>query len=570
MKNHPILKCLLILMMIVGLEASQPSASAANYSWTNTANTANFSSSGVWSTNGTPGIADTVNFTNNLAYTVQFTSGVTNKQANFNGGTVTLAITGNTWTLQTNAAIGFSIANTTSTTATVYFVGGTLVVTNNGESLQIGTGVLGSGTFYITNGTVLATNTYLGGTSSGSGTLVLSGSGTVYTNYGLFYVGQASGSSSNSLVVSNTAILNALGGLTFGKNSGNNLLIVTNAMVLTGGSVTIGSGSSSNIVNVYTNAVWNFGGQTLNLGSGGATGNVLAINGGIVTNIAYLNIGVGASGNSLTISNGGQLLNVSILLGTSGGGNNNSFNLGGFGAASTVSNSGITVGSASCGFNTLTASNAMIVCSGSLIIGNGGSNNTMNVYSNTVWNVTIGHTVQIGSGSATGNVMIINGGIVNAISSYGTLGTGGASGNSLTVSNGGQFLGLASLVVGSSSSNNTFNVGGLGVSSTVSNGTLTIGSSGGFNMMTVTNAQLWSGTTTIGNGASNNAVMIQAASWNLLGNNLTIGANAALGNVLTLNTGSITNVGTLTIGSGVVPACRYGLRPLPLWATSVL
>ena len=72
------------------------------------------------------------------------------------------------------------------------------------------------------------------------------------------------------------------------------------------------------------------------VGSGAATGNVLIINGGMVTNAANGNyIGNGAGGNSLTISNGGQFVTGNLDVGyNSAGASNNAYNVGGLGAAS--------------------------------------------------------------------------------------------------------------------------------------------------------------------------------------------------------------------------------------------
>gem|GEM_PF-2546495 len=105
---------------------------------------------------------------------------------------------------------------------------------------------------------------------------------------------------------------------------------------------------------------------------------------------------------------------------------------------------------------------------------------------------------------------------------------------------------------GAAGTNNAFNVGSNGVLQV--NGAVTVGSNNAaFNSMTVTNASIWSSGLTIGADAKTNTVNVYTNSvWNMLGSGVTIGnyssANA-LGNALTVNGGSITNAGTITVGN---------------------
>ena len=76
------------------------------------------------------------------------------------------------------------------------------------------------------------------------------------------------------------------------------------------------------------------------------------------------------------------------------------------------------------------------------------------------------------------------------------------------------------------------------------------GPGGGFNTMLATNANLQSQGLAIGTGSSNNTATVQAGTtWNLLGQNATIGSLAATGNVFNVN-GLVNNAGAVTVGNG--------------------
>ena len=173
-------------------------------------------------------------------------------------------------------------------------------------------------------------------------------------------------------------------------------------------------------------------------------------------------------------------------------GSSNAYNLGSLGAVVTVSNGAITVGAAGAGFNMMTVTNAQL-WSGALTVGNGGSNNTVTVLSNATWNM-LGTAGTVGSGSATGNVLVVNGGVMTNVNGI-TLGANASFGNTLTInSNGAKFFyGGEQPNVGSlaGSSNNVANIGGPGAPSIVY-GTerLFIGANASGNSMTVTNAQM--------------------------------------------------------------------------------
>ncbi len=107
-----------------------------------------------------------------------------------------------------------------------------------------------------------------------------------------------------------------------GDNCKGNIVTITNAIV--NGSLALGnpttSGNASNGISVLANTLWNYngGGLAISYQNGGAqlgpVGNWYAVNGGIVSNVAGVQIAGTAS--SLSISNNGQLLATSLAFAT--------------------------------------------------------------------------------------------------------------------------------------------------------------------------------------------------------------------------------------------------------------
>ena len=125
----------------------------------------------------------------------------------------------------------------------------------------------------------------------------------------------------------------------------------------------------------------------------------------------------------------------------------------------------------------------------------------------------------------------------------------------------------------SASSNNSYNVGGLGARSTVSNGLVSIGAGtiggGSFNSLTVTNASLVSGKDSFGDGltigyySTNNAVTVLAGStWNLSGGAIALGFLGGVSNALTINNGIVTNASVVVVGESPATTRRISLPPL--------
>ena len=428
---------------------------------------------------------------------------------------------------------------------------GPVVVDSAGGTLTIGNlSALGTNSLTVSNGTVLANlagTSFIVGNGWSNQAVVIAGTVSVWTNVGAFNIGAGLAQSNvvtvtdggslvagavtignsataqaNSLLVSNgagfisgaitiggsnnsynvgggvTAASASNGAITVGNaGAGNDAMTVTNANLLSGG-LTVGNTSSTNVVSVLANGNWNLLGNAGTIGTGAANGNVVVINGGTVTNAGAVYIGYSATsvGNSLTISNGGQFFNSGAVALGSSGASNNFYNVGGQGASSTASNGSVTFGAS--GFNTMTVTNATLLLGANLTIGNGSSNNTVNVLSNSTWNM-VGHTVTIGTGAATGNVLTINSATVTNLSTVAIGASATAIGNSLVVSN------------------SSVNAAGINVATT---------------------------------GGYSNSIVLINSSWNANVNGLVFGMQpppSVFGNSLTVNGGILTNFNGLQI-----------------------
>ncbi|MCG3146640.1 MAG: hypothetical protein PCFJNLEI_00074 [Verrucomicrobiae bacterium] len=215
---------------------------------------------------------------------------------------------------------------------------------------------------------------------------------------------------------------------------------------------------------------------------------------------------------------------------------------------------------------------------GALTIGNGSSNVNATVSSLSgpglggVWSLN-NQALTIGTGAATGNSLTITAGAnVTNIGAV-TIGNSGASrGNGLVIRDGSSFQSGA-ITIGNApgASNNYYTVGGSGAAVTVSNGAVNVGKGGGSdNSMVVTNANLWSSGLNIGNngnalfGATNNSVTVLAnTTWNLRGDLATflvIGSDGltAISNSLTVNGGVMSNIYWASVGGGTGGGAQNG------------
>ena len=74
------------------------------------------------------------------------------------------------------------------------------------------------------------------------------------------------------------------------------------------------NGSSNNSLTILAATVWENGGQNITIGTGAATGNVMTITGGTVTNVGVLNVGGSSTGSGTLTFNSGTLSVKSLLV----------------------------------------------------------------------------------------------------------------------------------------------------------------------------------------------------------------------------------------------------------------
>ena len=239
--------------------------------------------------------------------------------------------------------------------------------------------------------------------------------GDVYNAYNVGGVGAPSSVSNGTLIVGN-------GGASFST------LTVTNATLLAGGNVTIGSSASNNTASVYNGGTWNLLYKNLTVGSGAATGNVLTVTDGVLTNVGTLAVGVGGGwSNSFTIS-GAATVSVVKLVVTNDLATGNANQLTFAGGFLTVTNAYITNGVAFTIGNGVTAATLNEV-GGFIGVSNGLA--VANLGTITGWG-TNSSPIQV---SNSGNIFAVNGTLLftnsaGSDATFGNAGTLGAAANS--------------------------------------------------------------------------------------------------------------------------------------------
>ena len=396
-------------------------------------------------------------------------------------------------------------------------VNGTNTVWNfNGSAVKVGTGHGANGNTMVVDGGSLAGGVVLtniatlnvndlGGNTktNANNTLILTNGVCAYVAGGI-YVSQLTGGNGSCLTTN--GVLRIDGGsagatlingsvLTFGgtktdaSSYGNEFSLANAVLRCAGVCSLIGPGT----VRVLTNATWVCGGAAI--GDSISISNlVMTVDGGVITNTGKLN--VNGKNQSITLANGAKWYFVT------GNGNGSSM--------------GTTAGDA---------------------------RNTITITSGSLWADMSGYAFGIGGTGATGNQMIVNGG---TYSNQAAMNIGGNANNGILVTNG---------IVYSSGA---LSIGGAGNFVTVQNagtatyaGGITVGSAGGNTGNTLTvqsGGSLIATNSTIGSSCSNNSATV-AGVWNL-GGSLTIGNGLSSGNTVTLDGGTLTNVGgSIYLGS---------------------
>ena len=357
-------------------------------------------------------------------------------------------------------------------TATNYLMGNPLEFWNAGARIEQG----GDGPFVVSNNVNLKLDLILGGNGAGTLTLAsnITGVGTL-TKQGASTVALNASNNFSGLV-----IVDGPGGiLRIGHTNafGTNSFVVNNGMLWITNNFTVGYG-------FYRAARVS--------GSGSIWSNSLALT-------------LGPNG-LIAVEGGGRLACGALTLASEGGANS------GFG----VTNGG------------------QLYTTGAAQIGNARSNSTLTVGGGgSIWNAG-SQALTVGTGTATGNVLRIDGQAVAGgavVTNTSTLDVGknsGANGNELQVVAGGRLFTSGATVVGTSSTGNTVRVEGAGSLWNASATAITIGSGAGAqsNRLVID-----------GNGISGGAVVSNINAFKV-------------GNVASANATVITNGGFLHVGAG--------------------
>jgi len=448
----------------------------------------------IGGTGGFPSTGDTASFTNNAnpKVTVNISTNLSiltfsNSVTTMFGGATTLTVTG-----------ALRIAQSEYTTATVYWTGGTLAVTNagHGSVIQIG-GSNSSAAFFVTNGTVVCDHNSAGSSSfrgilvgaASAGKLVISGPGVVTNGIGATPTLTLNGGTSlggSQVIITNGGKL-FLAGSTWVLSNGLVLVsdpgsYMTNSdgSALGTGAISIGAAlGSGNSVLIVSNGATAWGSGTITIGRSGSalnTGIVVGAGSKLISGpIGLFQVGstTGASSNDLVVYDGG-FLNCgggTFTISDSAACINNSFHMGGVGAMST----GLVVyirNNSGSQYNTIVVTNAVLALSQISSLGLGGnilsvlSKGTI-IFSNqyAVLGAT-GVLTNVLTVSAPTSTVTINAGTISVVSGSNALGVviGNGSlstGASLIITNGGKLLSELG-TIGSSGSYGTGVVVGAG------------------------------------------------------------------------------------------------------------
>ena len=561
-----------------------------------------FSASVGWNDgNSTLLISNAGTLTNRTGYVGSYSSG--------NKGVVTGA--GSLWTNSSDFYVGNGVSGFASGNSLVISNGGKVASVHTGGSLNYGSTYIGAGSFAFGN-SVLVTGTnslltnsrslFVGNAGSGNSltladggvaantdgfigytntasnnTVLVTGTGSVWTNSRDLYVGVFS--RSNSLVVTNGGEVFAGGNLVVSAQAGasNNAvsisrgrLVVTNgqidvgragsgALYVTGGTVEVKTLTATNGTNsaiTFNGGAINSSATAINNGTSftiGDTGSGAAFTARVGTHTFASDLVVGNTGssNSLVITNGGEVfIGTNMVLSAQAGASNNTVSI---------------------------SSGRLVVTNGTLEIGRAGSDALLNVtggtveakmlvatnWSNSVINLNGGTIVSEGTtihnltnfvvgDTGSGASFIAKGG-VHSLSSDLIVGKTG-SGNSFVITNGATFdrsYRSADIGYSAGSSNNSALVTGAG--SLWDNGVaLVVGRSAHANSLVISNGGKVAGFTGVigyNADASNNSMLVSGADslWTNSGS-VAVGFAGSSNSLVVSNGGKVANT-TAWIGS---------------------
>ena len=413
----------------------------------------------------------------------------------------------------------------TSATANAATVTGPGSRWDNASTLYVGVFGSGNSLMIANSGLVSSLGTVLGDSSTAnSNRVTVTGAGSTWSNNGTFYIGNSSGASWNSLLITNGGVMNNYNTayISSGINSSNNSVIVTGAGSTWGirGSLFHGNNGSGNSLAIADGGLVYINSDLYVGYNPSSSNNTITVTGpGSVMSNKTFTVGFNGAGNSLVISNGGRAYTYN---GNSTIGNN---------SAGAASNSVIVTGAGS-----LWATTNMVA------IGFAGCGNTLSVLDGATVSDFEG---RIGSSpTATNNsVLVMGSGSVWSNSGALFIGHQG-KGNTLVISNGGGVYSAAGILGYNNNSSNSVIVSGSGSTWSIS-GSLTNGL-----------GSAWSSLGIVDGGAvsANNALMGALAS--STNNQFVVsGGNLVLTN--TAGSGGLeVRRGTLTFNGGTLMADR--------------
>lgn len=318
-----------------------------------------------------------------------------------------VADSGTTFTSSTNIRVGYggSSNNLTVSNGAVMSVAGFTRLsessTSTGNSALItGTGSLLTNSWYffvgfggasnsltVSDGGTLkvATNTFLGFSNTSTGnSLLVAGTGSLFTNSGLIYLGLEG--SGNNLTVSNGGTVSASGDYSFMgyyASSGGNTAVVTGtgSLFTNSGDLYLGFQGAANSLTVSDGGTVRVATDTY-IGTYSTASNSVALvsgAGALLTNTGDIVVGYEAAGNSLTISNGGAVAGRNFIAGyNTVTATNNTLLVTGAGSTLTAAES-LQVGFVGGGIATATDGGSIIAASNIVLAVSNGSAGVLNI-----------------------------------------------------------------------------------------------------------------------------------------------------------------------------------------------